>query len=800
MSSKPSAPTNNFIRDIIDEDLEEGRYDEVITRFPPEPNGYLHIGHAKSIVLNFGLAQDYEGRCHLRFDDTNPLTEDTEYVESIKEDVSWLGYDWGDHLYFASDFFPEMYELAKYLIREGKAYVDSLDEEQIREYRGDWNEPGEPSPYRDRSVQENLDLFERMKAGEFDDGEHVLRAKIDMEADNVLMRDPVLYRIINADHHRTEGDWCIYPMYDYAHCLEDALEGVTHSFCTLEFENNRDIYNWVLENVYDKVLEIGSEAVLEERTPEMRPYQREFARLNLGYTVMSKTKLGRLVEEGYVDGWDDPRLPTISGLRRRGVPPAAIREFIRKAGVARKENTIEIAMLEHEIRDELNMKAPRVQCVHDPLKVVITNYREDEEEWLDAPYYPHDVPKEGTRKIPFTREIYVERDDFREDPPDGYYRLYPGQEVRLRWGYFITCEDVIKDDDGNIEELRCTYDPATKGGEAPDDRDVGGVLHWVSATHAEDVELRLYDRLFEERRPDRGDGDFIENLYDDSLVVNKDAKIEPSVTDDDRERRYQFERQGYYRRDLEDSTEDNPVFNRIVPLRDSWKKRELEKQKERERQRHLEKKRQRQKAKSSSSNKDKKPASYERDKRREKHPELAERLDSYQEQLGLEYDEADLLSGDKDKASFFDAAREGHDDPARLAKWIVNELLPEVDDDQKLDELPIESGSIAKLETLFDDGEITNTASRQTLEIMLEEGGDPEVIIEREGLEKVEDESQLQSIVEEVLERYSDEAERFKDGEMKLMGFFIGKVMEETDRTADPEKTREILQEVGMGN
>ncbi|MFP3929312.1 MAG: glutamine--tRNA ligase/YqeY domain fusion protein [Desulfobacteraceae bacterium] len=558
MSVNENAPRQNFIRSIINEDVRKGKNGgRVHTRFPPEPNGYLHIGHAKSICLNFGLAEEYGGLCNLRFDDTNPVKEEAEYVESIKEDVRWLGFDWGDRLYYASDYFDRLHEYALQLIRQGKAYVDSLTPEQIREYRGTLTEPGRNSPYRDRPVEENLDLFDRMGRGEFREGEHVLRAKIDMAAPNLNMRDPVIYRIMHASHHRTGDKWCIYPMYDFAHGLCDSMEGITHSVCTLEFEDHRPLYDWFLE-------QLGV----------FHPQQIEFARLNLSYTVLSKRRLLELVREGHVQGWDDPRMPTICGLRRRGYTPGSIRVFCERIGVAKKDSLVDIALLEHSVREDLNKAAPRVMGVLRPLKVVIENYPEDEEEYLDAVNNPED-PGMGTRKVPFSRVIYIERDDFRENPPRKYFRLAPGREVRLRYAYFITCTEVIKDpQSGEITELRCTYDPETRGGDSPDGRKVKGTLHWVSARHALEAEVRLYDRLFLRPNPAGGneDGNWKEALNPDSLEALSSCRVEPGLAHAEPGSRYQFERLGYFCTDIKDSRPGALVFNRTVPLRDSWAK------------------------------------------------------------------------------------------------------------------------------------------------------------------------------------------------------------------------------------
>jgi glutaminyl-tRNA synthetase len=553
MNEEAKSEGLDFIREIIADDLKTGKHDTIITRFPPEPNGYLHIGHAKAICLSFGVAQEYGGRTHLRFDDTNPVKEEMEYIDAIQEDVRWLGFDWGEHLYHASDYFDQLYEWAEHLIQEGKAYVCDLTPEEMREYRGTLTEPGKDSPHRGRSVEENLDLFRRMRAGEFDDGSRILRAKIDMAHPNMNMRDPALYRILRAHHPRTGDAWCIYPMYDYAHGQSDAIEHITHSLCTLEFEHHRPLYEWFLEN-----LPVPS-----------TPRQIEFARLNINYTVMSKRKLLQLVEEGYVNGWNDPRMPTISGMRRRGYPPAAIREFCDRVGIAKRDATSEFALLEHCVRNELNRTAQRRMAVLDPLKVVITNYPEGEDETLTAVNNPENEA-DGTREVPFGRELYIERGDFMEDPPRKFFRLAPGREVRLRYAYFITCTDVIKDDDGNVVELHATYDPETRGGDAPDGRKVKATLHWVSAAHAVSGEVRLYSHLFQSESPEAG-GDFLEDMNPDSLVVLDDAKLEPALAGHQPGDRVQFERTGYFTVDP-DATADRPVFNRTATLRDTWAK------------------------------------------------------------------------------------------------------------------------------------------------------------------------------------------------------------------------------------
>jgi glutaminyl-tRNA synthetase len=551
--NKPSTPVH-FIRTIIDNDLKTNKWQgRVQTRFPPEPNGYLHIGHAKSICLNFGLASEYKGLCNLRFDDTNPTKEDVEYVDSIMEDVRWLGFSWENRLYYASDYFEKLYEYAVQLIRKGKAYVCDLSAEEVRQYRGTLTEPGKESPYRNRSVEENLDLFERMRKGEFPDGSRVLRAKIDMASPNLNMRDSTIYRIKHESHHRTGDKWCIYPMYDFTHCLSDSIERITHSICTLEFEDHRPLYDWFLD-------ELGV----------YHPQQIEFARLNLTYTVMSKRKLLQLVQEKLVNGWDDPRMPTICGLRRRGYTPESIRAFAEKIGVAKRDSIVDVALLEHCLREDLNLRAPRVMVVLRPIKVVIDNYPEGKVEELEAINNPED-PNMGTRKLPFTRELYIEQDDFKEIPSKKFFRLAPGQEVRLKHAYIIKCERVIKDDKtGEVIELHCTYDPLTKSGESADGRKVKGTLHWVSAAHAKTAEVRLYDSLFSKANPDEDD-DFKANLNPHSLEVLKSCMIEPDLANVKPMERFQFLRHGYFSVDP-DSTPGKPVFNRTVSLRDTWAK------------------------------------------------------------------------------------------------------------------------------------------------------------------------------------------------------------------------------------
>ncbi len=555
MSDKYVAP--NFITQIIDQDLESGKHAQIVTRFPPHPNGYLHLGHAKSICLNFGLAEDYGSRCHLRFDDTNPAKESREYADAIQRDVQWLGFDWGECQYNASDYFEDFYRFAEELINKGLAYVDDQSAEDMRAHRGTLKEPGTDSPFRARTVDENLTLFRAMRAGEFADGSKVLRAKIDMASPNINMRDPVMYRIKRVEHIKTGDAWCIYPMYDFSHCISDAIEGITHSLCTLEFEDHRPLYDWFLDNI----------------TIDAHPRQIEFSRLNVSFTITSKRKLGQLVTMNKVDGWNDPRMPTLSGLRRRGYPPAAIRQFIKDLGVSKSESVISMTVLEDAVRHELNRTAPRVMGVLDPIKVVITNYPQEQTEMLTASNHPQDESF-GTREVPFSRELYIERSDYMENAPRKYFRLTEGREVRLRYAYYITCDAAIKNADGEVVELHCSYDPATRGGSSPDGRKVKGTIHWVSAAHADDVELRLYDRLFNVPNPGAAE-DFLDTLNPDSLEVVQRAKLEPGILQRPAGEPLQFERNAYFVRD--DSVDsDAPVFNRIVTMRDSWARLESE--------------------------------------------------------------------------------------------------------------------------------------------------------------------------------------------------------------------------------
>jgi glutaminyl-tRNA synthetase len=776
----------DFIRAIVARHQEEGTYGgRVETRFPPEPNGYLHIGHAKSIVLNFGLAAENGGVCHLRFDDTNPLTEDMKYVRSIQEDVRWLGYDWGDHLHFASDYFDRLYESALILIRKGRAYVDSLGEEEIREYRGTVTEPGRDSPYRDRSVEENFELFERMRAGEFGDGEHVLRAKIDMAHANMIMRDPVLYRIRHASHYRRGDEWCVYPLYDFTHCLSDAFEDITHSLCTLEFDNNREIYDWILEQV-------GFQ--------EPRSHQYEFARLNLDYTVMSKRKLLKLVDGGHVDGWDDPRMPTIAGMRRRGITPEAIRNFAEMIGVAKADNRVDMGKLEYAIRDHLNRTAPRVMGVLRPLRVVITNYPEGGSEELEAPSYPRDVPLEGSRMVPFSRELYIERSDFLEDPPQDFFRLAPGREVRLRYAYFIRCDEVVRDPStGEVTELRCTYDPETRGGSAGDGRKVKGTIHWVSAAHALPVEVRLFDRLFTAPDPeDVPEGqDFTSRLNPDSMVVLENAYVEPAVGRDPVGTRYQFERQGYFMADMEDSSPGRLVINRIVTLRDTWGKRADFGQV------HAA-------GKGKASVRAEKVAVVEpeqappldspgtdtgreaRDRTRAANPTLASSFRRFREEVGLSEGQADILSGSEELATFFTEAFQSHGNGPGLANWMVNELLRELKG-RALSDLPLSPSSLASLVALLDESAISQPVAKEIFGEMVLSGIDPRAAVKERGLEKLSDTEALATVAQEVLAEFPEKVAEYQGGKTGLMGFFTGLIMKRTQGRADPKAVQEIL-------
>ena len=779
----------DFIRQIIDRDNDEGKYGgRVVTRFPPEPNGYLHIGHAKSILLNFGIAKEFGGRCHLRFDDTNPATEEAEYVRAIKEDVAWLGFDWGEHLYHAADYFERMYEYARSLIRDGLAYVDSQPEEVIRENRGTVTEPGTPSPDRGRSVLENLDLFARMRAGEFSDGECVLRAKIDLASPNMLMRDPILYRIRHAPHHRSGDAWCIYPLYDYAHCLEDAIEDVTHSLCTLEFANNRELYDWILDHV-------GIE--------EPRPHQYEFGKGLLDYTMTSKRKLLRLVQEGRVSGWDDPRMPTLAAFRRRGVPSEAILQFWTMVGVARADARIDVGRLEYTIRDVLNPIAPRVFAVLDPLRVSLIGWPEGQVVEVEAEHFPSDVPGEGSRTLRLTGELFIERDDFSLDPPPGYKRLVPGGEVRLRHGCVIRCEEVVTGPKGEVVSLRCTYDPSTWGGGVPDGRKVKGTVHWVSAADAVPCEVRLYDRLFSVPDPEaaaaeRGeDVEFTEFLNPRSLRVVDGALVEPSVFELPRDTRFQFERVGYFWRDPSDDRPGRPVFNRIVTLRDTWARdRGLA---EATGEARAAKTRAEANGKATAGRADGRQS--EARARADVSPEVKARAEALRTRHGLGEVEAEILARDPANGDFLEKALAAYPSDTRsgdvavaVANWLINDV-PRVQGGRGLNELPFGPTELARLVELVASGQVSRRAAAEVLEVIAKGGGDPREVVRRLNLAQVSDADALVPVVREVVAAFPAKAADFRSGREGLLGFFMGQVMGKTGGKADPEVAKRLLRE-----
>jgi len=769
----------DFIRSIVAEDLRSGRYETIVTRFPPEPNGYLHIGHAKAILLSYGIAQETGGRFNLRFDDTNPETEDVHYVESIVDTVRWLGADFGEKPLFAADYFGEMYAFAEHLVQRGLAYVDSSSDEEIREARGTVTEPGRPTRYRDRSVEENLDLFRRMRAGEFPDGAHVLRARIDLASKNMLMRDPLVYRIRHAHHYRTGDAWCIYPLYDYAHPIEDAIEGITHSLCSLEFDNNRAVYDWVVDHWQGFVRGRGG-------TPA-RPHQYEFARGELEYTVTSKRKMLELVKGGYVGGWDDPRLPTVAAFRRRGVTPEAIRSFWERMGVAKFNSRIDIAKLDFAIRDDLNTRAPRVLCVLRPLKVVITNYPEGETETLDAPFWPRDVPNEGSRPLPFSRTLYIDRDDFMENPPRGFHRLSPGAEVRLRYAYVIRCDEVVKDDSGEVVELRCSYDPATRGGSTPDGRQVKGTVQWVSAEHGLPCEVRLYDRLFTVPDPDAGDGNFKDYLNPESLVVVRGAVIEPGVRNDAPGSRYQFERVGYFCSDVVESRPDALVFNRTVTLRDTWA-RTAEKGAE-----PAQKAEKKPKAPRAASGEEK-PRSKAPAPAEHRSPELEARRTRYEAELGLPAEEAELLSRELATSDLFEAALAVGAPAKAVANWVIHEL-PREQGGRTLENLPFSGRELGELAGLVEDGTISVSGGRQILAEMVRNGGEPRELVSTLGLRQVSDPGALAPIVDRVIASNAAKADEYRAGKTGLLGFFVGQVMRQSGGTANPALVTQLVQE-----
>jgi glutaminyl-tRNA synthetase len=770
------AEATNFIRDIIQGDLAAGRVGSagrVVTRFPPEPNGWPHIGHAKSICLNFGLARDFGGVCHLRFDDTNPTTEDMEYVEAIQRDVRWLGFDWADKLFFASDYYERLYQYGVQLIEAGKAYVCSLSEDDIRKYRGTAYEPGVPSPYRDRSVAENLDLFRRMRAGEFPDGAHVLRGKIDMQSPNLKMRDWPFYRIRHANHYRTGDAWCIYPLYDFAHCLSDLIEGITHSVCTLEFENNRELYDWIVD------------AVLEGKPNAPRPHQYEFARLEVASVMTSKRKLLQLVESGRVSGWDDPRMPTLAGLRRRGYTASALRAFCDRVGVAKNNSTVEHALLEHVLREDLDPDSPRVLAVLRPLRVVIDTWPEDRVEEIDAPYWPAvtmgetpkppaqpAIAKEGTRKLPMSRVLYVDRDDFMEDPPKDFHRLAPGREVRLRHAYVIRCDRVVKDEAGEIVELHCSHDAATRGAD-PQGRKVRGTIQWVSAGHAAEAEVRLYDRLFSTDSPGSS-GDFLQELNPSSLVTVR-AKVEPSLGAALAGDRFQFERLGFFVADSADSRPGAPVFNRTVALKDTWA-RMIKSEGER--------------AAAPSAPEKEKPAP--RATPTEAPSPLSAEAQRLRDAHGLPDDDARILGADPAVAAFFEEAVGAHPGGGKsVARWIVNEVLRVAKGGVVA--LPFKGAAVGELVALIDRGTISGKIAKDVFAEMRKSGERPGAIVEKRGSQQISDTGAIEAAVAAVLSENADAVARYRAGNENLLGAFVGMVMKKTGGKANPKLVNELL-------
>jgi glutaminyl-tRNA synthetase len=743
--------SKDFLRTIVEEDLKAGKYQGVTTRFPPEPNGFPHIGHAKSICINFGIANDYKGKCNLRMDDTNPTTEDTIYVEALKDAVEWLGFEWAGNVRYTSNYFDELYGYAVELIKMGKAYVDSASEEEIRENRGTVTEAGRRSEYANRTIEENLDLFERMKNGEFKDGEHILRAKIDMSASNMQLRDPLLYRIRHAHHHRTGDKWCIYPMYDFAHCLSDYIEGITHSLCTLEFENNRDIYDWVLET-------------LGLNSP--RPYQYEFARLGINYTVMSKRKLLELVNEKKVNGWDDPRMPTIAGYKRRGYTPESILNFCDGIGIAKANSMVDVAQLEFSIRDDLNKKVPRVMCVLNPLKVTIENY--DGEEEIEASYYPQDVPREGTRKLPFSKEIYIDRDDFDENPPKGYFRLTPEQPVRLKHAYIITCKEVIKDSDGNIVEIKAEYNKDSKSGSDTSGIKVKSAIQWVEVKSAKKVEVRVYDRLFKDEAPEG-----LEDINPDSLKVIENALIEPAVINEKPDERFQFEREGYFYADPIDYSDETPVFNKIVGLKDSYGKKVEDKKPRKQR-----------KAKEKQVQIDGEVAPM---------TEAEEKLyERYVNELSLNNEVANTLARDEKLSHFYSEAMDNDINPKNLANLVANEVARELKE-KEISEVKFTTNQITELIAMVDKETISNKIAKQVFEEMVKSGESPVKIVEDKGLIQISDPEVIGTIIDEVIAKNPDNVEKFKAGNNKLLGFFVGQTLKATGGKANPQVVNQLV-------
>ncbi len=781
MANNTPGGGQNFVQQIVASDLDSGRVSPpIVTRFPPEPNGYLHIGHAKSISLNFGLAAEFGGRCHLRFDDTNPETEDMEYVRSIEDDLRWLGFNWGDNRFFASDYFEQLYQLALRLIDDGKAYVDSLSEEEIRDYRGTVTEAGRESPFRDRSAAENRELFEQMRDGVFKDGEHVLRARIDMSSPNMLLRDPVLYRIKHARHYRRGDEFSIYPLYDFAHPLSDAIEGITHSICTLEFEVHRPLYDWLVDALY----------------PDPRPHQYEFARLFLDYTVMSKRKLLQLVNEGHVSGWDDPRMPTIAGIRRRGITKEAVSSFCEMIGIAKADNRVDPGMLEFAIRDDLNARAPRVMCVLNPLKIVLTNIEEGTTEYLEAPFWPHDIPREGSRQIPLTREILIERDDFQEQPSRKFHRLSPGKEVRLRYGYIIRCEEVIHDAAGEISELRCTYDPATSHGTVTEKGRVKATIHWVSAEEGRRAEVRLYDRLFSVANPDDvpEDGSFIDFINPDSLRIISDAVVEPGLITASSGERFQFERQGYFFVDPIDSRDGIPVFNQIVTLKDTWAKVSGQQDNQKRSSRVSTKKTgdlQKSDKKQGESISGVSEIQSPRDPFENLSPEKLDLARGLVARFDLSGDDAALLVADPDWLAFFESVARLAQAPS-AANWIIHELKPVMSQDDLVSG-KVSAENLAELIGLQTDGTVSSRMAKEIFRAMRTDGGSPADIMRAKGLSQISDCATLENVIDGVIGQFPDRVDSYRNGKTGLIGFFTGQVMRATDGQANPEMVKDIL-------
>lgn len=780
---------HDFIRDVIEDDLRRDRYrGRVLTRFPPEPNGYLHIGHAKSICLNFGIAEQYGSRANLRFDDTNPEKEDTEYVDAIERDVQWLGFSYGPRALFASDYFEEMYQVAEALVTAGKAYVDRSRDEEIKALRGSLTEPGRPSPDRDRLPKEHLARFRRMRSGELPDGACVLRARIDLAAPNMKMRDPVLYRIRHAHHHRTGDAWCIYPMYDFAHPVADAIEGITHSLCTLEFENNRELYDWVIEHTG-----------VSERHGFEPPRQYEFARLNLDHTVLSKRKLLRLVEEGHVSGWDDPRMPTIAGMRRRGYRPEALRAFAERIGVAKVNSTVDLGKLEFAVRDDLNWTAPRVLGVLQPLRVTVVSWPPGAVEQLTAPYFPPDVGRDGDRELAFSGEVLIDRDDFAVDPPAGYSRLAPGRTVRLRHGYCVTCEGYVLDD-GEVTEVRVRHIPGSVGANPPG-TEVSGVVHWVSAAHAVPAEARLYDRLFSAPRPDDAE-DLSSHLNPASLQVVPGAMLEASLATAEPGSRWQLERVGYFVFDTEDSRPGAPVLNRIVTLRDSWASRggpgraepasEDEPAAPGDGNLPVAGKPGEGKPSRATTRPAKRSRAEYRAEARRRDPVLAERFATWPDVHGLSEGDADLLSGERDSGDLFLAAVAAGAPSLAVARWIINDLPPELDG-RTVAETGLRGDALGSLVTAVESGAVAGPAAKEVLAELVRGGGDPTEIIERRGLGRLGDEDDLGVLVDEVLAASPGELAEYRDGKTALFGYFMGQAVKASQGRADPKLIRSLL-------